>query len=342
MGTNRSTSLIIIGEEVVEGAVAPKKTSVWVWVSVLILSSIGLSFIPFFYRLAGAQSCEQPGWFPTEFGLMDHSIFWFDGYYYLVSIHLYPDDRFAYARSTDLCNWENLSPVLGMRNPGSWDEMKIWSPFVTEQGGTYFMFYTGVTSDFTQSILLATSTNPANPDAWQPRGLVFQPNHEGMIWQPGVWADCRDPMVIEENGHYYLFYTGLDEDGAIIGVAEANSLLGSWQDQGKILLSTNEMMFESPTMVQKDNNFYLFYNEAHVGEKFHVGPTPFGPWGNPQPLYPGWAHEIWQNQSSEWFTSYLTDQTVSIMPLYWETYAIPPLPFIGDNITNKFLPFVLK
>ena len=86
------------------------------------------------------EECENPGWFPTEFGLKDHSIFWYDGYYYIVSIFLPPEDRFAYARSDNFCDWEVLSPILTERIPGAWDEMSIWAPFVFEEDGNYFHY----------------------------------------------------------------------------------------------------------------------------------------------------------------------------------------------------------
>jgi beta-xylosidase len=271
---------------------------------------------------------------------MDHSVFWHQGYYYIVSIYLYPDNQFAYSRSNDLCNWEEFPPIPSTRLTGSSQPLKIWAPFVYEENGVFYMFFTTVTAEYTQSIYLTTTTNPADPETWQSQGLVFSPNHEGMVWQPGEWADCRDPMVIQNNGHYYLFYTGKDEDGGIIGVAEATSIMGPWQDQGSMLLSNSDTMLESATMVHYGEYFYLFYNEAYRGEKFHLGPTPLGPWGEPKPLQPGWAHEFWQDQSSAWHTSYLTDYTISIKPLYWESFASPPLPIIGDQVLHLFLPLL--
>jgi hypothetical protein len=140
---------------------------------------------------AAIPPCLQPGWFPGDFGLKDHTIFWYDGYYYLASIYLPGEAQLAYGRSTDLCNWETLPPLLAERPPDGWDEFAIWAPHVFVEAGVYYMYYTGVTYDYTQSILLATTTNPADPASWQPQGVVFQPNHPGMRWQPGQWADCR-------------------------------------------------------------------------------------------------------------------------------------------------------
>jgi hypothetical protein len=287
------------------------------------------------------EECENPGWFPTEFGLKDHSIFWHDGYYYIVSIFLPPEDRFAYGRSSNFCDWEVLSPILTERIPGAWDEMSIWAPFVYEEDGTFYMFYTGVTPDFTQSIMLATTTNPADPQSWQPQGMIFQPYHGGMIWEAGSLADCRDPTVYKEGDVYFLHYTGRDEGGGIVGLAISNSPGGTWIDRGAIIPPEPNAMLESPTIVQSDSTYYLFYNHNLQGEKFRLGPQPYGPWGEPRTFFPGWAHEVWQDVHHNWHTSYLTDYTISISPVSWDTFYDPAWPFIGDTIFRRILPVVI-
>ncbi|MEJ2710633.1 MAG: family 43 glycosylhydrolase, partial [Anaerolineales bacterium] len=128
------------------------------------------------------QECSPQGWFPSEFGLKDHSVFWYDGYYYIAANYLPGERRFAYARSQDLCTWEELEPVLSQRTPGTWDESAVWAPFVFEEAGTYYMYYTGVTRDYTQSIMLATTTDPSDPQSWQVQDLLFQPQHPGTRW----------------------------------------------------------------------------------------------------------------------------------------------------------------
>src|SRR3990172_9448101 len=98
--------------------------------------------------------CQAPGWFPTDFGLKDHSVFWYAGSYYIASIYLPGERQFAYARSADLCDWETLTPILAERMPGSWDENVIWAPYIYEEAGVYYLYYTGTTQEYTQSILL--------------------------------------------------------------------------------------------------------------------------------------------------------------------------------------------
>jgi len=287
--------------------------------------------------------CKNPGWFPTDFGLKDHHIFWHDSYYYLISIYVPPDDnspfvhdRFAYARSKDLCEWKQLPFVLPKRIHGKWDEQAIWAPFVYYENGIYYLYYTGVTEDETQSILLATSNDPSDPSSWQPQEMVFQPDHLGMVWEEGGWADCRDPAVVKIEDIYYLFYTGRDTEGAIIGLATAANPAGFWEDQGRILDPEINVMLESPTLVRFGNFFYLYYNLSRVGEHYRIGESPTGPWGEPIPFQPGWAHEIWQDPRGNWFTSYLTDYTEMIRPLIWDTFKHPPNPIVEDTSKISF------
>src|SRR5438876_9815218 len=78
---------------------------------------------------AAFGTCAKMGWFPTSFGLKDHSIFTVENVYYLVSNQVPIENRFVYGRSADLCTWETLSPVLSIRKPNTWDSYGVWSPF---------------------------------------------------------------------------------------------------------------------------------------------------------------------------------------------------------------------
>lgn len=300
-------------------------------------------------RAAFALPCDDPGWFPTEFGLKDHHIFWHAGYYYLISIYLPygeppppAEDRFAYARSQDLCTWETLAPVLPTRVPGAWDEKAVWAPFVHQEAGIYYLYYTGVTNDYTQSILLATTSDPSIPDSWQTQEMVFQPDHAGTLWATGIWADCRDSSVIKVDDLYYLYYAARDQAGAIIGVATAPTPSGPWSDQGSIIPPLVNDTPESPTISRYDEHYYLFHSLSQVGGYYRIGASPTGPWQEPLPFRPGWAHEVWQDVSGEWLTSYLTDYSISIAPVTWDAFTSPARPFIGLIQTHLALPVIFN
>jgi hypothetical protein len=291
---------------------------------------------------SAGDECEKLGWFPEAFGLKDHSIFWYQGFYYLIANYVPGEDYFAYGRSEDLCNWEDLSPVLADRELSEWDQGAVWAPYVFEEEGVYYLFYTGVSAGVTQSVVLATSMDPADPASWQPQGMVFQPDHPGMVWEVGSWADCRDPYVLRVEDVYYLYYSGRDLDGGIVGMASAPSPMGAWKDWGSIIPALpNGVIPESSTLIQYDQTFYLFYNHAEQGEVVSLGGSQAGPWAAPMDFQPGWAHEVWQSPSGEWFTSYLTDYSVTIAPLTWDDFFSPPIPFIGLEVFHQLLPAVL-
>jgi hypothetical protein len=291
---------------------------------------------------ASTPPCENPGWFPEDFGLKDHSVFYYDGYYYIVSINAYKESYFVYGRSEDLCVWEELPHLLEERPTHTWDSGAIWAPFVYEEGGVYYMFYTGVANDLTQSIMLATSIDPADPNSWLRQGLSFQPNHVGMDWELDRWSDCRDPVLIQVDDIYYLYYTGKDIDGYIIGMATASSLQGPWTDWGALFAPDPNGALESPSVVRAGNGFYLFYNHTTHREVYRYAGSPGGPWSKTYPFGTGWANEVWQDFHNAWYTSYLTDYTVSIAPLFWDEYYLPPRPFIGGERYHIAIPLVIR
>ena len=221
--------------------------------------------------------CDPLGWFPEDFGLKDHSVFWFDGYYYLVAIYVPRQNQFAYARSVDLCVWDEMTPILTEHSPGSWDEAAIWAPYVWEEGGVFYMVYTGVTRKLTQSIMQATSTNPADPLSWEPQGMIFQPDHEGMLWEEGYWADCRDPTVLVAEETYYLYYTGMDIDGGIVGLATSTTPSGPWRDWGRTILPLSDQAIpESPTIIVHDGVYYLSIMTQIREKYFGLGQARLG------------------------------------------------------------------
>jgi beta-xylosidase len=288
-------------------------------------------------------SCDPLGWDPAGFGLKDHTVFWFDGFYYISSIRIPDETGFAYARSTDLCNWDDLGTIIDKRIPSEWDEKVVWAPFVWEENGVFNMYYTGVTRKYTQSIMLATSTNPADPDSWQRQGVVFQPDHEGSIWQVGGWADCRDASVIKVGEIYFMYYTGRDITGPIIGWATSFSPSGPWHDWGATLaLAQQDIMVESPTIINHAGTFFLLYNNTFRGEEYRIGFTQIGPWSKAFPFQPGWANEIWVGQDGLEYTSYVKNYAIGINPVKLDDYYNARRSYIEANIHWLFIPILLN
>lgn len=278
------------------------------------------------------DACEKPGWFPKKLKLKDHHIFEYGGYYYIVATDArWRVHHLIYGRSRDFCNWEELPFILQDVESLAWDGMDLWAPFVIKQDGVYFMFYTGVTWNVTQRIMLAATLTPDIPDSWVALGAIFRPTFADVKWNAGGWADCRDPSVLKVDGIYYLYYAASDSVGGVVGVATSQSLLGPWVDQGVILGPEKDISLESPLVVARNGVYYLIYNHTHRGEYYRIGETPIGPWGDPYPLKPGWAHEMWQiGDQADWYTSYLTSYSVTIAPIKWTSSETSPyeLPMI--------------
>ena len=124
-------------------------------------------------------------------------------------------------------------------------------------------------------------------------------------------------MVIKLGDVYHLLYAGRDRGGSIIGFAVSASPEGPWFDWGAMTPPDPKIIPESPTLAKFSRRYYLFYTQSYIGQVFRIGEGPVGPWSEPYRIYDGWAFEVWKDRSGTWFTSYLTDYTITIQPLAW-------------------------
>jgi len=306
-------------------------------------------------------ACPLPGWHP-DYGVKEGNVFLHDGLYYYVSTYLAQGSSedpnyekwFAYASSPNLCSWTDLGlilPVSAPDRPDEWDNWRIWTPHVYQEDGTYYMYYTGVREEteapvmgMVQSIMLATSTDPADPASWQRQGMIFQPSHPGSYY-PGCtyWCDCRDPHVFKEDGAYYMYYSGGDDVGGIVGLATAASPYGPWIDLGA--MTTSEIsMPENAALVERNGLYYLFYNDSHppgLGEVYRIGGSSAGPWSQPSLFSPGWAHEFFVGYDGQQYVAYVTSYELEIRRLSWIDLVFPPQPWIpGVQAYTLWLPVV--
>jgi hypothetical protein len=244
------------------------------------------------------------------------------------------DRGITLARSKDLVRWEALGTALGTRTAE--DRSMVWAPHVVESKGVYYMFYTGVTTpkegQWCQRILVASARVPDNPASWKRAGEVkfivegkaqdwFRPSHAGAVWSDGAWADCRDPMVLEQGGTWHMFYTGRDAGAGICGVATAPSVLGPWTDRGAVLEVANPTIPESCFVLRDpEGGFVMVFNHAAGGPGSTVarsrslvpvnGKLPFTRLEaleqSTKPGLKGWAHEFLPRSGTGVLAAYLT------------------------------------
>ena len=250
------------------------------------------------------------------------------------------NEGIALARSKDRVHWETLGIALPTRT--SEDQSMVWAPHVVQSKGACYLFYTGVTTpasgQWCQRILVATSTAPEDPVSWKRSDEVrfivdgvaqnwFRPDHHNAVWTNNAWADCRDPMVLENGGQWYLFYTGRDEGFGICGVATAPSVLGPWKDRGAVLQVTNPTIPESCFVLpDPEGGFVMIFNHAAGGGGSTVARsrsllpvnglpsfTDLEPLERScQPGLRGWAHEFLPQGGRAVLAAYLTGYFITL------------------------------
>lgn len=269
------------------------------------------------------------------------------------------NEGIALARSEDLGHWEYLGTALTNRTEE--DKSMVWAPHVVQSRSVYYMFYTGVTTPaaggWCQRILVASSKTPEDPKSWQRAAHVkfmvggkvqnwFRPDHPGSVWSDQAWADCRDPMVLEKNGTWHLFYSGHDQGFGICGVATANSILGPWTDCGAVLKVPDGTIPESCFVVEDpEGGYVMVFNHAGKGGGIKVarstslvpvdGKSPFSNieilQESTKPGLKGWAHEFLPRKDKTLLAAYLTGYFVTFEkarflkgPSGWTVSPLPP------------------
>ncbi|MBI5467233.1 MAG: family 43 glycosylhydrolase, partial [Candidatus Kerfeldbacteria bacterium] len=160
--------------------------------------------------------------------------------------------------STDLTHWTEVGYVLPPDNGSSWDSYDIWAPSIVERDGTYYMYYTGVqkngSNTLVQKIGLATSTDLYT---WTKSGSNPVVDCSTFTWgvyyntaDSGDGAACRDANVTwDPNEHQWVMSLSTRRTGStpanIMTIALATSEnLTSWR-QYNYIAATDDFTSES-------------------------------------------------------------------------------------------------
>lgn len=161
---------------------------------------------------------------------------------------------FAHATTPTLAEkpWTKQSPALSVDT--ALGERHLWAPHVIKRGDTFYMFYCAGSgeSNYHYRIHLATSK-----DLWSwkrhPGNPLFQD-----------FFDARDPMVLEDNGVYFLYYTAILDRASnhhVVNVRTSRDLF-NWSPARVALRHPAKGSFggptESPFVVKYGDHYYLF------------------------------------------------------------------------------------
>ena len=171
---------------------------------------------------------------------------------------------FGHATTRDFATWETHEPCFFI-DPRGWDHGHVFAPFVISHAGKHWMFYTGVATDNTQRIGVATSTDLQH---WQRVGdrPVIRPEEYAWAFCPtSGGAACRDPHVIALEDGWQMYYTAVTKDGrGCVARASSRDLI-SWKDEGIAYAFSGWNQCESCNVQQRhDGRWLLFFGGHHA------------------------------------------------------------------------------
>jgi predicted GH43/DUF377 family glycosyl hydrolase len=150
------------------------------------------------------------------------------------------DDRIGLAYSVDGLVWtrEAANPVVSAGAAGTWYEKAVYSGTVVTTGGTYMMWFSGVSAS---GVIRTGCTASSDCITWGTPSLVLDAG-------PKVYDmyGALLPSVVFDGADYHMYYTGLGPNGSACcyatskdgihwvkhGVARRADMPGKWEDGG--------------------------------------------------------------------------------------------------------------
>ncbi len=277
------------------------------------------------------QSDENEWWYINDHCFIQGS----DGLWHLFGItHPYPpepadENQFAHAISNSLTQTPWIKKHFALTANPDAGESHLWAPHVVEKDGLYYMFYTAgsLLSNYRYRIHLAFSSDL----------LSWSRYTENPLFQD--YFDARDPMVIQADDQYIMYYTALDDrpTGNHIIVYRTSDDLLNWSPRHTAFIheatGTYNGPTESPYVTQKDNHFYLFTGPDGDYRRTAVygSSTPYH-WDRSDLVTHVNSHaaEVIQDNDGSWYVSHCGwyYDGVYLSPLTW--VEEPSVIFFGD------------
>ncbi|KQM69332.1 beta-xylosidase [Pedobacter sp. Leaf216] len=240
---------------------------------------IGILVYLSIFSISRSVSAHPAGYLVSDtIYLADPTIFVDKGVYYLYGTS--SDKGFLVYRSTDLKNWgkpAGKNNGFALTKGDAFGSKGFWAPQVFKRGNTYFMTYTA-----DEQIAIAHSQSPLGPFIQEKVKAI-----SGMGKQ-------IDPFVFtDSNGKNYLYHVKLDHGNRIFVTELKSDLSDVIQETTKPCLSATETwentaktdwpVTEGPTVLKKDNVYYLFYaandfRNPDYAVGYATSKSPTGPW----------------------------------------------------------------
>jgi len=275
--------------------------------------------------------------------LADPTIFENNGTYYLYGTKGAKDidgEGFLVYTSTDLIHWkkpEGTKDGFAFKKGDGFGTKGFWAPQVFKYNAKFYMAYTA-----DEQIAIASSDSPVGPFTNDGKALG---------------SDVRqiDPYIFFDNGKIYLYHVRL-EKGNRIFVAEMENDLSAikpstlkecitatkqWEDTEKVQWTVTE----GPTVLKKDNLYYLIYSANDFRNKdyavgYATSKTPYGPWEKQDSAfisrtilkYPGTGHGdvFYDNKGDMYYVFHTHFSETEVAP---RKTAIIPVTLKNKNLS---------
>jgi sucrose-6-phosphate hydrolase SacC (GH32 family) len=159
--------------------------------------------------------------------------------------------------------WEG-NPVLSPGEPGSWDELFVWTPQIIHHENVFYLFYLGGNVSGRMSIGLATSMDGFHYSKFE-NNPVLSPDDRGFD------AFTVGPGIILKDGSTWLMYYNAQDmiaflPGRSTGRATASSPGGPWIKSETPVISSGDLgewdsgfLIPCSVLLLEDGSYMMFY-----------------------------------------------------------------------------------
>ncbi len=246
---------------------------------------------------------------------------------------------FGHATTRDFQTWETHEACFFIDVRG-WDHGHVFAPYVISHWGKHWMFYTGVATDNTQRIGVATSTDLFHWERVSDRPVIRPEGYDWAFCPTKGGAACRDAHVIEHNGKFQMYYTAVKADGNGCVARASSTDLMTWRDEGVAYGFDAWNQCESSNVQQMDDGHWRLFFGGHHAWSYVDSDNPFRwPDISPRPIRDDiTGMEVIRRNGARWLVAYfgLADYRMRVGLLDWAS-AEPTIVQIAEPVgLNEF------